>query len=237
MKRIVASAFILAAIALQATASHAAILLDNTNNLALSLDTTGTTYGSNTPAYNRLNGATFAVAATPYDATSVSLGLQQKAGPSTLNVRLQFWELPTGATIPASGATPFYTQDFSNITLTQTSQYYTFPLTSGAVNLKANTRYTLGILTENGDSFTQWVYPDPKGTASTTDATFVTGLFSTNGGASFTSSASGYAIQLTGDVAPVPEPSTWALALAGVTCSAWGIARRRRRAGGDACRG
>ena len=228
MTRPLAFAVILAAVALQAATSHAAILLDNTNNLQASFNGGVTGWGSNSPAYNRINGVTFQVGATSYDVTSVSLGLSYNAV-SQINMRLQFWELPTASSaVPANGATPDYTQDYA-ITASAGSQYYTFAVASGAVNLKANTRYSLGILTDLDSISFEW---QSAGTNPTSAVGFTdrNNMVSTNGGATFSSVNVNTLFQLTGDVAAVPEPSTWALAIGGISCIAWGVVRHRRAA-------
>jgi len=182
--------FILAALALQATTAQTAILLDNTDNLTRTITTSGTTYGSNTPPFNRVNGASFEVGGTPYDATSVSLALaHNRTTPISLTVVLQFWELPTNTDRTPANGTLIYTENFFNNTVTETPQYYTFSLTPGVVNLKANTRYSLSVLTD-GDSDTGWRLTDPSNFASGTGATSVGGFYSTNGGASYSNAPS-----------------------------------------------
>ncbi len=212
------------------------ILLDNTNNLSpVNLSNTSqTTWGSNTPAYNRINGYTFQVGSTSYNATAVSIPIRYTGGGSVApNMRIQLWELPNlSATVPAAGAVPFYTQNDSTNSFDATFQYFTFPFTNGTLNLKGNTRYSIGFLTDLTTSSASLAWngysplgAKPSGSYGLASLSGGSGFFSTNGGTSYSATSMNYGFQLTG--VAVPEPSTYALA--GLSALAFACSRRVRR--------
>lgn len=216
------SLFVITCLCLIAARAEAVdlILLDNTSNLSTAnlTNSSQTTWGSNTPAYNRINGYTFQVGATSYDATAVSLPIRYSGGGSVSpTIRIQLWELPNlSATTPAGGAVPFYIQDVSSNSFDLTYQYFTLPFTNGTLNLKANTRYSIGFLTDLTTNSTSLAWngynplgAKPSGSFGLASLSGGSGFFSTNGGTSFSASSMNFGFQLTG--VAVPEPSTYAL--------------------------
>ena len=118
---------ILAMLSLPASATI--VLLDNTAGLTRTdlsaANQTG--WGSNSSAYNRINGYTFEVGSTSYDATAITIALRYGVGSITPNMRISFWELPSlSASAPAANAVPFYTQDNASNTINATAQYFTY---------------------------------------------------------------------------------------------------------------
>lgn len=217
------SLFVLACLWLIAVRAEAVelVLLDNTNGLSTAnlSNANQTTWGSNTPAYNRINGYTFQVGATSYDATAFSIPIQYAGGGSVApNMRIQLWELPNlSATTPAAVALPFYTLNVSTNTFDSTYQYFTFPFTNGTLNLKANTSYSIGFLTDlttNGGLLVWSGYDPlgakPSGSFGLASLSGGSGFFSTNGGTSFSPTSMNFGFQLTG--VAVPEPSTYVFA-------------------------
>ena len=213
------------------------VLLDNTTGLTNTAfsNSSQAGWGSNTPAYNRINGYTFQVGSTSYNATAITIPLVNISGAITPNMRFSFWELPSlSATAPSANAAPFYIQNNASNTINTTTQYFTYSLTNGTLNLKANTRYSIGIMTDltfNSGSL-NWrgytpVAPVPSGAYGLTTAGEPSSFFSTNGGATFSGSFSmNYGFQLTG-VTAVPEPSTYLLG--GLSAMALAFTRRRFR--------
>lgn len=195
------------------------VLLDNTSGLSTSnLSTSSqTTWGSNSPAYNRINGYTFQVGATSYDASAVTIPIRWGGGGSVSpNMRIEVWELPNlSATMPAGSAAPFYTMDVASNTFDSTFQYFNFPFTNGTLNLKANTRYAIGFLSDLNSGLLQWngfnpAGSTPSGSYGLTSISGSSGFYSTNGGSSYSITTMNYGFQLTG--VAVPEPSTYAFA-------------------------
>ena len=236
MKRSTACTLLLAALALQTANSHAAILVDNTDNLTATTSTTGTfSFGQGTPNSSYF-GWTVEIGGTGFDATSASIPLYFNAstGIPSPTFRVRVWELSSLTdTRPSNGSASIFTQDYPSISLTDSAVYYTFSFTN-TLSLTASTRYSIGFATDGGGTDASgiiWAKSDSSftpGTPATATGTFG----SADGGNNFYEVPLNVGFQLTGDAAaPVPEPSTWALALAGVTCSAWGMARRRRAAG------
>ena len=213
------------------------VLLDNTTGLTNTAfsGSSQTGWGSNSSAYNRINGYTFEVGSTSYDATAITIPLLYSSGSITPNMRFSFWELPSlSANAPSANAVPFYIQNNASNTINTQTQYFTFPLTNGTLNLKASTRYSIGIMTDEiANPFSlSWrgyspVAPVPSGAYGLTTTGGAGGFFSTNGGATFTGGSSmNYGFQLTG-VTAVPEPSTYLLG--GLSAMALAFTRRRFR--------
>lgn len=210
---------VLGVLAALGSPAGAVVLLDNTQGLTRATLSNGnqTTWGSNSVAYNRINGYTFQVGATSYDLTSVTIPLRWSgSGTITPNVRIQLWELPDlSSTKPAGGAIPFYTLNVSTNTFDSTYQYFTYNLTGSTVNVKQNTRYSIGFLTDQTSSSSSFVWsgynpvaPNPSGSYNLTSLAGASGFFSTNGGSSFSSSNMTYGFQLTGAVTSAPEATT-----------------------------
>jgi len=213
------------------------VLLDNTTGLTNTAFSSSnqTGWGSNTSAYNRINGYTFDVGSTSYDATAITISLIDGSATVTPNMRLSFWELPSLlANAPSANAVPFYIQNNASNTINSTTQYFTFPLTNGTLNLKANTRYSIGIMTDltTNSAGLSWrgyspLAPVPSGAYGLTTAGGAGGFYSINGGASFNGGTQmTYGFQLTG-VTAVPEPSTYLLG--GLSAMALAFTRRRFR--------
>lgn len=229
---------ILAMLSLPASATI--VLLDNTTGLTNTAfsSTSQTGWGSNSSAYNRINGYTFEVGSTSYDATAITIALRYGAGSITPNMRFSFWELPSlSANAPAGGAVPFYIQDNASNTINTTAQYFTYPLTNGTLNLKANTRYSIGITTDqttnsaslNWSGYSPGV-PVPSSAHGLTTTGGSGGFYSINGGTSFTGGTSmNYGFQLSGaEVSAVPEP-TALLSTAGLLGAGLLLRRRSRK--------
>jgi hypothetical protein len=213
------------------------VLLDNTTGLTNTAFSSSnqTSWGSNSTAYNRINGYTFEVGSTSYNATAITISLIDTVGSITPNMRLSFWELPNlSANAPSANAVPFYIQNNASNTINTTTQYFTFPLTNGTLNLKASTRYSIGIMTDettsSGSFFWRGYNPTAaaaSGAYGLTTAGSFGGFYSIDGGASFTGGTSmNYGFQLTG-VTAVPEPSTYLLG--GLSAMALAFTRRRFR--------
>lgn len=230
------SLFVLTVLALFVVRAEAAdlVLLDNTDDFTANLSSSAFTWGSNSLAYSRINGYTFQVGATSYDATAVTIPIRYTTGgPVTPNMRIQVWELPDlSATFPAGGAVPFYTMNVATNTFDSTFQYFTFPFTNGTLNLKANTRYSIGFLTDQltNPGFLEWSGFSPTGSSPSgsygLSSVSPPGFVSSNGGTSFSGFNMNYGFQLTGVVA-VPEPSTWVLG--GMSVLAMALGRKRFR--------
>ena len=212
------------------------VLLDNTTGLTNTAfsGSSQTGWGSNSSAYNRINGYTFEVGSTSYDATAITIPLIYSAGSIAPNMRFSFWELPSlSANAPSANAVPFYIQNNASNTINTQTQYFTFPLTNGTLNLKASTRYSIGIMTDEiaSPSSLSWrgyspVAPVPSGAYGLTTGG-AGGFYSIDGGATFNGGTSmNYGFQLTG-VTAVPEPSTYLLG--GLSAMALAFTRRRFR--------
>ena len=226
---------ILAMLSLPASATI--VLLDNTAGLTRTelSGASQTGWGSNDSVYNRINGYTFQVGATSYDATAITIALRYGVGSITPNMRFSFWELPSlSASAPAANAVPFYTQDNASNTINTTARYFTYSLTNGTLNLKANTRYSIGITTNQttNSAFLNWsgyspTAPVPSGARGLTTVGNG-GFYSLNGGTSFATSWMTHSFQLSGaEVSAVPEP-TALLSTAGLLGAGLLLRRRSR---------
>lgn len=227
----------LSILAMLSLPASAVVLLDNTTGLTNTAfsGSSQTGWGSNTSAYNRINGYTFQVGSTSYDATAITIPLLYGLGSITPNMRFSFWELPSlSANVPAANAVPFYIQNNASNTINTSTQYFTYSLTNGTLNLKANTRYSIGIMTDQttNSASLSWrgfgpVAPVPSGAYDLTTAGGAGGFYSIDGGTTFTGGTSmNYGFQLLGsDVSAVPEPTSL-LSMAGLLCS--GVLLRRR---------
>lgn len=231
---------ILAMLSLPASATI--VLLDNTTGLTNTAfsGSSQTGWGSNSSAYNRINGYTFEVGSTSYDATAITIPLLYAVGSITPNMRFSFWELPDlSANAPAANAVPFYTQDNASNAINTTAQYFTYSLTNGTLNLKANTRYSIGIMTDEttSPSALSWrgydpTVPVPSGAYGLTTTGGSGGFYSIDGGTTFNGGTSMvYGFQLSGvaaEVSAVPEP-TALLSTAGLLGAGLLLRRRSRK--------
>jgi hypothetical protein len=243
---VVQSLAVAAMLFVHSTTAKAGVLLDNTSNL------TNTSLGGNayawsqSSAYNTINGFTFDVGPTSYDATDVTLRLMDFFGPITPNMRIQVWELADLTSFgPAVGASAYYTLNDNTKTFDSTARYYTFLFNNGTLNLKANTRYSIGFSTDliaNPD-YLFWLDLSPANVPTGTAGLTSSGLFnSTNGGASYTASGNQLqtAFQLNGTLAgsgagagggggagvAVPEPSSMAIFGLGALGMAYHVRRK-----------
>jgi hypothetical protein len=189
---VVQSLAVAAMLFVHGTTAKAGVLLDNTSNLTNTSWSTSTSTWGQTTAYSRINGHTIEVGSTSYDATDVTISIQYNRPTSiTPNIRIQVWELADlTSTAPAAGASVYYTLNDNTKTFNSTIQYYTYSLNN--LNLKANTRYSIGFSTDLTDNagFFKWneLTPPtvPTGTAGLTSRD---NFFSTNGGTSYSTSA------------------------------------------------
>ncbi|HYN79815.1 MAG TPA: PEP-CTERM sorting domain-containing protein [Lamprocystis sp. (in: g-proteobacteria)] len=212
-------------------AGAAIVLLDNTSGLTDTAYNSAiqTGWGSNTPAYNRINGRVFTTGTTAYLLDSVSLLLRDNAPLNDMTWRVSLWALGGSDTTPAGGASPAYQESFSGINLTTAAAYITFSPTSDWL-MAANSRYAIGFANNIGDAFTGWGGTTTSGApTSTVGFSYNNGFFSTTGGSAFSSTGnSGYTFQLTGsEPALAPAPPTWALFALGALVA--GVTRRRQR--------
>lgn len=218
-------------------ASTSTVLLDNTGNLSTAnLSTSSATgYGSNSTAYNRINGYVFVTGESAFELDSVSIGMRYGPGTISPTLRVTLWELGASATTP-SGVSPFYTEDFTVSDLSSVARYCTFSPGSSVV-LEEGTRYAIGFSTDwtTSSSSLQWLGFSPTGTKPVGSEGFSSlsggsGFFSTNAGSSYSTATMVYSFQLTGSAVggAIPEPSA-AAALAGVGALCAVTASRRRR--------
>lgn len=218
------------------TTAKAGVLLDNTSNLTNTSWTSNLSFFNQSAIYNTINGYTFEVGSTSYDATDVTIGLGSIFGSTIIpNMRIQVWELANLTSLgPAVGASAYYTLNDGTKTFNSTTQYYTYSFNNGTLNLKANTRYSIGFSTDSLTSGLAWVQLNapsaPTGTAGLTSSG---GFYSLNGGASYTTST-GFvykAFQLNGTPAggggvAVPEPSSMAIFGLGALGMAYHVRRK-----------
>ncbi len=213
--------------------ASAVVLLDNTNNLSVAnLSTSSaTSYGSNSTAYNRINGYVFSVGSTSFEMDAVSIALKYSSTISP-TIRVTVWELGATGTTPAA-APVVYTEDFIASSVGSVSSYFTFSPGTEVV-LEADTRYAIGFSTDwtTNSSFLQWLGYSPLGSKPTgseglSSLSSGSGFFSTNGGSSYSTSSMVYSLQLTGSPVAVPEPSS-ASGAAGLIALGF-VAKRRRR--------
>ena len=219
---------------LNGKAGAAEILLDNTANLTAWNTNLAIAWFGNATPYNRLAGVSIVTGSTSYDLSTFSVAMAYGSGTQSLSptMRLSVYENTlVSQTIPSDGAAVAYTQDFSSFTFTPTQQIYTMS-PSGTWNLKANTSYSFTLSTSDTTTATQLKWQAWSGTASSSYGFTQTSPFiSTDAGSTFIplSINQSPSMQLTGVVA-VPEPSTYAMALAGLACGGYLVRRRRKRA-------
>ena len=241
---VVQSLAVAAMLFVHSTTAKAGVLLDNTSNLTNTSWSTTAANLSGTPAYNAIVGYTFQVGPTSYDATDVTIALKYTGpmGPITPNMRIQVWELANLTSVgPAVGASAYYTLNDNTKTFDSTEQYYTYSLNT--LNLKANTRYSIGFSADALFMGLYWVELNaptaPTGTAGLTSSGR---FFSTNGGTSYTTSTIPMfrAFQLNGVLAgsgsgsgsgggggvAVPEPSSMAIFGLGALGMAYHVRRK-----------
>jgi hypothetical protein len=183
-------------------------------------------------------GYTFEVGSTSYDAMDVTLGLKYaNSGSITPNMRIQVWELADLTSLsPAVGDSPYYTLNDNTKTFNSTIQYYTYSFNNGTLNLKANTRYSIGFSTDvlTGGSSFRWhaLNPGnaPTGTAGLTSSGYV---YSLDGGATYSAGPADMtqAFRLNGELAvggsaAVPEPSSMAIFGIGALGMAYHVRRK-----------
>lgn len=214
VNRIVAFAFILAALAVQATASHAAILLDNTSitvpsNYAYARDNQSLGFVFTPSANYTLDSLTLAFV-DPNGSTTVSLALWNVDSANT----------PTGTALATATETITVGGGANVVTLSLGSN------ATGSWNVTAGTAYGLtfagSTLDTKGAYFNNNLGADPT----TLNASYGSFIYGRPDNWTANNTLTPW-MQLSGTPTAVPEPSTWALALAGVTCSTWGMARRR----------
>ena len=235
---VVQSLAVAAMLFVHSTTAKAGVLLDNTSNLTKT-SWSGNTYSwGQSSAYQYIYGYTFEVGSTSYDATDVTIGLAYgTTGSITPNMRIQVWELASlGSLQPAVGASAYYTLNDNTKTFNSTKQYYTYSFNNGTLNLKANTRYSIGFSTDqiaNGGFFRWHAFNPgtaPTGTAGLTSKGI---LYSLDGGASYTGNLGDMiqAFQLNGTPAggggvAVPEPSSMAIFGLGALGMAYHVRRK-----------
>jgi hypothetical protein len=213
-------------------ADAAIVLLDNTSGLTDTAYNGGnqTTWSSNTPAYNRINGRVFTTGNTAYLVDSVSMLLRNSTDPlDNMTWQVYLWALGDSDTTPASGASPTYQESFPGINLTSTAAYITFSPTADWL-MDLNSRYAIGFANDTGTTSTAWGATNTSGTpSSTVGFIYNNGFFSTSGGSTFTQTGNpGFTFHLTG-AEPTPAPVPPTLALFALGALAAGIARRRPR--------
>ena len=109
----------------------------------------------------------------------------------------------------------------SDSSLSGTASVWTVSLGS-PLSLAASTRYWVGLSTNNNATM-QWWY------ASTDDGTGVASEYFSNSGGTYANPTIG-PYQMSVSVTAVPEPSTCAMALAGLAFGGYSLYRRRKRA-------
>jgi len=152
--------------------------------------------------------------------TGVQL-LLSKSGGSSGTTSIGIYNNDAGTSPPSPGSLFATIGTVTDSSLSGTASVWNVSLGS-PLSLAASTRYWVGLSTNNNASM-QWWY------ASSNAGTGVANEFFSNSQDSFANAGNG-PYQMSVSVTAVPEPSTYAMALAGLTFGGYSLFRRRKRA-------
>jgi hypothetical protein len=198
------------------TMCHAAVIYDNLTQPFAGSDGVGPGGLVEGPLYDSFSTGT----GPGFLLTGVQL-LLSNGGDSFGTASIGIYNNNAGTSPPSPGSLVATIGTVANSSLSGTASVWNVSLSS-PLSLAASTRYWVGLSTSNNASM-QWWY------ASSNAGTGVANEFFSNSDGNF-ANAGDRPYQMSVSVNALPEPSTYAMALAGLACGGYTMFRRRKRA-------